>query len=71
VIEIGDETEEPVKEIPLNWSEAKRKGKEKVQGSPKRTRFTLDPRKYALTRASEAELLFIRPHFVLPTVPVT
>jgi hypothetical protein len=41
-----------------------------VQGSTKRTCFASDPRGYALTRASEAELLFGRPRFVLPIVPV-
>jgi hypothetical protein len=50
---------------------AKRKGKEKMQGSPKRARFSSDPLEYALTRATEAELLFGRPRFILPTVTVT
>jgi hypothetical protein len=71
VIEIEDEPEEPEKKGPLVGSASKRKGKEKVQGSPKRAHFATDPREYALTRASEAELLFGRQRFVLPTVPVT
>jgi len=58
-------------EVPSVQNVAKRKGKEKVQGSTKRTRFASDPREYALTQASEAELLFGRPRFVLPTAPVT
>jgi hypothetical protein len=49
----------------------KRKGKEKVQGSPKRARFASDPLEYALTWATEDELLFGRPRFILPTVTVT
>jgi hypothetical protein len=71
VIEIDDEPEEPEREVPSVQNAAKRKGKEKVQGSTKRTRFASDPREYALTRANEAELLFGRPRFVLPTSPVT
>jgi hypothetical protein len=71
VIEIEDAVDEPKKEVPLVQSAAKRKGKEKVQASTKRTRFASDPRGYALTRASEAELLFGRPRFVLPTVPAS
>jgi hypothetical protein len=71
VIEIDDEPEEPEREVPSVQNAAKRKGKEKVQGSTKRTCFASDPREYALTRANEAELLFGRPRFVLPTAPVT
>jgi hypothetical protein len=71
VIEIEDAVDEPEMEVPLVQSAAKRKGKGKVQGSTKRTRFASDPRGYALTRASEAKLLFGRPRFVLPTVSVT
>jgi hypothetical protein len=71
VIEIDDEPEEPEREVPSVQNAAKRKGKEKVQGSTKRTRFASDPREYALTRANEVELLFGRPRFVLPTAPVT
>jgi hypothetical protein len=71
VIEIEDEPEESEREVPSVQNAAKRKGKQKVQGSTKRTRFASDPREYALTRASEAELLFGCPRFVLPTVPVT
>jgi len=71
VIEIDDEPEEPEREVPSVQNAAKRKGKEKVQGSTKRTRFASDPREYALTRANEPELLFGRPRFVLPTAPVT
>jgi hypothetical protein len=71
VIEIEDAVDEPEEEVPSVQSAAKRKGKEKVQGSAKRTRFASDPREYALTWANEAELLFRRPCFVLPTVPVT
>jgi hypothetical protein len=71
VIEIDDEPEEPEIEVPSVQNAAKHKGKEKVQGSTKRTRFALDPWEYALTRANEAELLFGRPHFVLPTASVT
>jgi hypothetical protein len=71
VIEIEDEPEESEREVPSIQNAAKRKGKEKVQGSTKRTCIASDPREYALTRASEAELLFGRPRFVLPTVPVT
>ncbi len=43
VIEFEDEPEESRKEVPLVRSAAKRKGKEKVQGSQKRTRFASDP----------------------------
>jgi hypothetical protein len=71
VIEIGDEPKELEKKDPLVWSASKCKGKEKVQGSPKRTRFATDPTEYALTRASEAELRFGRPCCILPTMPVT
>jgi hypothetical protein len=71
VIEIDDEPEEPEREVPSVQNAAKRKGKEKVQGSTKRTRFASDPQEYALTRANEAEHLFGRPRFVLPTAPVT
>jgi hypothetical protein len=39
VIEIDDEPEEPEREVPSVQNVAKRKGKEKVQGSTKRTRF--------------------------------
>jgi hypothetical protein len=42
-----------------------------VQRSPKRARFASDPLEYALTQATEAELLFGRPRFILPTVTVT
>jgi hypothetical protein len=70
VIEIEDAVDEPEREVPLVQSAAKRKGKEKVQGSTKRARFASDPRGYALTRASKAELLFGRPRFVLPIVSV-
>lgn len=42
-----------------------------MQGSPKRARFATDPAEYALTRASEAELLFGRPRFILPAMLVT
>jgi hypothetical protein len=70
VIEIEDAIDEPEREVPLVQSAAKRKGKGKVQGSTKRTRFASDPRGYALTWASKAELLFGRPSFVLPIVPV-
>jgi len=71
VIEIEDEPEEPEGEVPSVQKATKRKGKEKVQWSTKRTRFASDPREYALTRANEAELVFGRPRFVLPTAPVT
>jgi hypothetical protein len=71
VIEIVDEAKESAMEVPLNQSEAELKGKEKVQGSPKRTRFASDPREYMLTRVSEAELLFGRPLFVLPAESVS
>jgi hypothetical protein len=71
VIEIDDEPEEPEREVPSVQNAAIRKGKEKVLGSTKRTRFALDPREYALTRANDAELLFGRPRFVLPIAPVT
>jgi hypothetical protein len=71
VIEIGDEPEEPGKKDSSVWSASKHKGKEKVQWAPKRTRFDTDPTEYALTRASEAELLFGRPCFILPTISVT
>jgi hypothetical protein len=70
VIEIEDAVDEPEREVPSVQSAAKRKGKGKVQGSTKRTRFASDPRGYALTQANEAELLFGRLCFVLPTVPV-
>jgi hypothetical protein len=70
VIEIEDVVDEQEREVPSVQSAAKRKGKGKVQGSTKRTRFASDPQEYALTRASEAELLFGRPCFVLPTMPV-
>lgn len=49
---------------------AKRKGKEKVRESPKKACFSSDSQTYALIQASEAELLFGHPRFVLPTVPV-
>jgi hypothetical protein len=68
VIHIEDEPEEFGNEVRKS---VKRKGKEKVLGSPKRTRFATNPMEYALTRASEAELLFGRPRFILPTIPVT
>jgi hypothetical protein len=68
VINIEDEPEESGKEV---WKSAKRKGKEKVQESPKRTCFASDPEMHALTRVSEAKLLFGRPRFILPTIPVT
>jgi hypothetical protein len=71
VIEIGDEPEEPGKKYSSVWSASKHKGKEKVQWAPKRTRFYTDPTEYALTRASEAELLFGRLCFILPTISVT
>jgi hypothetical protein len=71
MIEIGDEPEEPEKKDPLVQSASKRKGKEKVQGSPKRARFATDPTEYALTRASEAKLLFGRPRLILPAMPIT
>jgi hypothetical protein len=71
VIEIDDEPKEPEREVPSVQNAAKRKGKEKVQGSTKRTRFASDPREYALTRANEGGLLFGHPLFVLPTAPVT
>lgn len=67
VIELEDEPEESEKEVPLVRSASKRKGKEKIQGLPKRARFASDPELYALARESEAELLFGRPSFVLPT----
>jgi hypothetical protein len=65
VIQIEDEHKESEKEV---RESVKRKGKEKVHESPKRTRFASDPELYALTLASEAELLFGRPRFILPTV---
>jgi hypothetical protein len=68
VIHIEDEPEEFKKEVRKS---VKRKGKEKVPGSPKRTRFATNPTEYALTRASEAELLFGRTRFILPTILVT
>jgi hypothetical protein len=68
VIQIEDEPEESEKEVQRS---VKRKGKEKVHESPKRTRFVSDPKMYALTQASEVELLFGRPRFILPTVPAT
>lgn len=71
MIKIEDEPEEPEKKDPLVQSASKRKGREKVQGSPKRARFSTDPTEYALTRASEAELLFGRLRFILPATPVT
>jgi hypothetical protein len=42
-----------------------------VQGSPKRARFATDPTEYALTGASEAELLFSRLRFIFPAMSVT
>lgn len=54
VIEIEDEPEEPEKKDPLARSASKRKGKEKVQGSPKRARFATDPTEYALSSAVRA-----------------
>jgi hypothetical protein len=71
VIEIGVEPEELEQEASEVPGATKHKGKEVVSGSPKRTRFTPDPLEYALTRATEAELFFGRPRFVLPTLPVT
>jgi hypothetical protein len=71
VIEIGDEPEELEQEASEVRSVTKRKGKEVASESLKRTRFAPDPLGYALTRATEAELLFGRPRFVLPTLPVT
>jgi hypothetical protein len=71
VIEIGDEPEELEQEASGVRSASKRKGKEVEPESLKRARFALDPLEYALTRATEAELLFGRPRFVLPTLPVT
>jgi hypothetical protein len=71
VIEIGDDPEESGMEASPVPDAAKRKGKEKVQGSPKRACFTSDPLEYALTRATEVKLLFGRPRFILPTVMVT
>jgi hypothetical protein len=71
VIEIEDELEEPEKKDPLVRSASKRKGKEKVQGSPKRAHFATNPTEYALTRASEAELLFGRLCFIFLAIPVT
>jgi hypothetical protein len=71
VIEVGDEPEELEQETPEVRGATKRKGKEVASGSPKRARFTSDPLEYALTRATEAELLFGRPRFVLPTLENT
>jgi len=68
VIHIEDEPEEFGKEVQKS---VKRKGKEKVPGSSKRARFATDPTEYALTRVSEAKLLFGRLHFILRTIPVT
>jgi hypothetical protein len=70
VIEIGDDPEESGMEASLVPVAAKRKGREKVQGSLKKARFASDPLEYVLTRATEVELLFSRPHFILPTVMV-
>jgi hypothetical protein len=71
VIEIRDEPEESEQEASEVRCATKRKGKEVAFGSPKRTRFASDPLEYVLTRATEAELLFGRPRFVLSTLPVT
>jgi hypothetical protein len=71
VIEVGDEPEELKQEASDVRSATKRKGKEVASESLKRTRFAPDPLEYALTRATEAELLFGRPRFVLPILPVT
>jgi hypothetical protein len=71
VIEIGDDPEESSMEASPVPDAANRKGKEKVQRSPKRARFASDPLEYALTRATEAELLFGHLRFILPTVTVT
>jgi hypothetical protein len=70
VVEIGDdpELEQEASEV---RSASKRKGKEVASESSKRTRFASDPLEYALMRATEAELLFGRPRFVLPTLPAT
>jgi hypothetical protein len=71
VVEIGDDPEELEQEASEVRNASKRKGKEVTSESPKRTRFASDPLEYALTRATEAELLFGRPRFVLPTLPTT
>ncbi|WP_161983189.1 hypothetical protein, partial [Candidatus Frankia alpina] len=70
VVDIADDPEESAKDTPLARSAIKRKGKEVASGSPKRARFAPDPLEYALTRATEAELLFGRPRFILPTSSV-
>jgi hypothetical protein len=70
VIEIGDEPELEQEASGVR-STTKRKGKEVASESLKRTRFAPDPLEYALTQATEVVLLFGRPRFVLPTLPVT
>ncbi|WP_207634531.1 hypothetical protein, partial [Candidatus Frankia alpina] len=70
VVDIAEGPEEPAKDTPSARSAIKRKGKEVASGSPKRARFAPDPLEYALTRATEAELLFGRPRFILPTSSV-
>jgi hypothetical protein len=49
----------------LKITAAKRKGKEKMHEPSKKAHFSSDPFSCALSRASEAKLLFGRPGFVL------